>query len=82
MQRIPLNQVKEAYSFTLTAPDGGSNEIQVSPNSIRISDADCPDKLCVKQGAIHNTGLPLVCLPHRLVIQLTDSSSAADIISY
>lgn len=40
-----------------------------------MTDADCGDKTCVKTGSIKETGQSIVCLPHRLVITITDSSS-------
>ena len=51
----------------------GSNQISVSHGSIAVSDADCPDRLCVEQGAVSSSALPIVCLPHRLVIQIREA---------
>ena len=34
----------------------------------RIEEADCPDKLCVKQGTVSKSGESLVCLPNRVVV--------------
>ena len=34
----------------------------------RIEEADCPDKLCVKQGTVSESGESLVCLPNRVVV--------------
>ncbi|MFR6291662.1 MAG: NusG domain II-containing protein [Peptococcaceae bacterium] len=50
----------------------GVNEIQVQDGTIRTLSADCPDQTCVRMGALSPTGLPIVCLPHRLVIQYTE----------
>lgn len=68
---IALSDVTSPYSFTITTPDGHYNEIRVERDIIRISSADCPDLLCVKQGPITNNLLPITCLPHHLVIELT-----------
>lgn len=69
-ESIPLYDVASPYSFTINTTDGHYNEIHVEQGSIRISSADCPDLLCVKQGPITNNLLPITCLPHRLVIKL------------
>lgn len=88
LQSIPLNTVEEAYTFTVVSKNGGQNEIRVCPGSIGIVSADCPDKLCVKQGFISSSLLPITCLPNHLVIQLrteeTDLNAepSADMISY
>ncbi len=78
-ESIPLYDIASSYSFTITTSDGHYNEIIVEPGTIRISSADCPDLLCVKQGPITNNLLPITCLPHHLVIELTPDNLAADL---
>ena len=78
LQTISLCQVQETYSFTLEAAEGGSNTIEVSPGGIAITQADCPDQICVLQGRITDSLLPITCLPHRLVIELKPESSSTD----
>lgn len=67
---IPLSAVTESYELTVTSAEGGTNTVQVTPGSIGILQADCPDKICVNQGFIRNSLLPITCLPHHLVIEL------------
>lgn len=76
IQSIPLEQVKETYSFDITGENGCINHIEVRPGSIGVLWADCPDKLCVNQGFIQSPAIPITCLPNRLVIILraTDDS--------
>lgn len=74
LRHIDLSSVEEPYTFTVSSSDGGVNVIEVRPGSIGIISADCPDKLCVHQGFIHNSILPITCLPNRLVIQVNDTS--------
>ena len=78
IQSIPLNEIREYQVFTITGENGCVNEIEVRPGSIGIISADCPDKLCVHQGFIHDSRLPITCLPNRLVIQLRPISSRED----
>ena len=33
-------------------------------------EADCPDRLCVKQKAICKNGETIVCLPHKVVVEI------------
>lgn len=80
---IPLDDSDAPYRFTVTGENGCVNEIEVRSDSIGIISADCPDKLCVHQGFISNTGLPIVCLPNKLVIRLREADSGTvDIIAY
>ena len=72
LQEIDLSAVAEEYSFEVDWIDGGSNTVCVQPGRICISEADCPDKLCVSQGWLSDEAFPIVCLPHRLIIQVKD----------
>ncbi len=49
----------------------GSNTLRISDKDVCVLDADCPDKLDVKQGAIHKSGETIVCLPNKLVIKIS-----------
>lgn len=50
--------------------DGHYNLIKVENGKVRIEDANCPDKLCVRSGSISRPGKPLVCLPHKITIEI------------
>ena len=70
LREIDLSRVKEPYSFTVEAPDGGHNRIDVEPGRIRVVEADCPDGICISQGWLSDQTVPIVCLPHRLIIKI------------
>ncbi len=76
LMSIPLQETAETYSFTAEGENHCVNVVQVCPGSIGIVSADCPDKLCVGQGFIRDSRLPITCLPNRLVIQLRPSSDS------
>ena len=63
--------------FTIES-DYGFNTVSIESGRLHITDADCPDQICVQSGWLTQTGLPLVCLPHRLVITLDAESQTAD----
>lgn len=48
-----------------------SNVIVIENGSVSIEEATCPDKLCEKQGKISAVGERIVCLPNRLVVQIS-----------
>lgn len=81
---IPLSPDAEPYTFTVIGEDDGYNEIHAADGQIRILSASCPDKLCIRQGGISTSLLPIVCLPNRLVIRVRQGEEDAvpDIISY
>ncbi len=56
----------------------GDNTIEIKDTSIRIIDADCPDKICVKSGFISKPGELLVCLPHKLMVEIKSNDNEKD----
>lgn len=56
--------------------DGGYNTVQISGGEISIIDADCPDKTCVKTGVLRSADIPIVCLPHHLVIRFKEETGS------
>lgn len=49
---------------------GGENVMEIKDGVVTITEADCPDKLCVYQADIQYNGQTLVCLPHRIVVRI------------
>ena len=68
-ERHPLN---EDGTFPL---NGGSNILVIQDGKAWLSEADCPDKLCVKQGRIHYSGQVITCLPNRLTVTVEGGES-------
>ena len=48
----------------------GQNLLIIKDGKADVTEADCPDSLCVKQQSIHKTGQTIVCLPHRVVVEI------------
>ena len=78
MDEIRLDKVGASFSFTVEGADGGFNIIQVERGRIRVSHDDCPDQICVDQGWISDGTVPIVCLPHGLVIEITGGGEDLD----
>lgn len=45
---------------------------EVNDGRIRITESDCPDKICVKTGYISSVGEKIVCLPKKLIVEIED----------
>lgn len=54
----------------------GYNMLVIENGSVYMADADCPDKYCMDYKAISNGGETIICLPHRLVAEVTGERSA------
>ena len=48
--------------------EAGFNRFQLKEGGIACIEADCPDGICVKTGAVSHETETIVCLPHRLVL--------------
>lgn len=70
LRSIDLAAVTETQTFTVETEEG-INVIEVERGRIRVSDADCPDRVCVRSGWLSEGDIPIVCLPHGLVIRLS-----------
>jgi len=55
--------------------NGGSNILVIEDGKAWLSDANCPDHICVKQGKIHYTGQVITCLPNRLTVTVEGGES-------
>ena len=55
--------------------NGGSNILVIADGQAWLTEANCPDLLCVKQGKIHYTGQLITCLPNRLTVTVEGGES-------
>lgn len=78
IKTINLSTVKNSEEFIIKYKDNDFNKIKVEKGRIRITDANCPDKICVKKGWISKPGENIVCLPHRLIISIDGKNSNYD----
>lgn len=76
LYEIDLSKVTREESFVIAWPEGGSNTVCVQPGRICVSHANCPDRICIRQGWLSRQAAPIVCLPHRLVIRLRGAGDA------
>ncbi len=84
IREISLGEVTEPFEFTVTGENGSYNTIRISPEGVAVTEASCPDKICVRTGIRKDSLLPIICLPNRLVIEILeeDGLSWADTVTY
>lgn len=78
LQTIRLDTVVGEYTFDIPGEAGATNTVCVRPGSIAIVSASCPDQICVHQGFISSSLLPITCLPNRLVIRVREEVFVPD----
>ena len=67
---------RHTLSLSGTFPlNGGSNILVIQNGQAWLSEANCPDHICVRQGKIHYTGQVITCLPNRLTVTVEGGES-------
>ena len=66
------NTVIMQYEERPVFPSGISyNLVYVFNEEVRMEAADCRDQICVHHRPVTSSGESIICLPHRLVVELT-----------
>ena len=61
--------------------NGNINTFEIKDGTVHMVRADCHGQDCVRQGSISRTGQTIVCLPHKLVIEITGGEKEYDTIT-
>ena len=62
--------------------DEGYNIIYIHDGQVIVEESNCDNQLCVRKGVIEEPGELIVCLPHKVVVQITGTHEDLDSISY
>ncbi len=78
-ERYPLSVNTEVVIET---GDEGRNTLVIENNKAFMKDANCPDKICEGHSKISYKGETIVCLPHKVVIEIIaeDSENELDVV--
>lgn len=75
---VDLMDITEEYTLEIGTREEEFNLICFSLGSISVLEANCPDQVCVLAGESNGTGKPIVCLPHRLLIEFETEEEEFD----
>lgn len=64
----PEPELSEGTSYNLISVMGGM---------VVVEDADCKDQICVRHKPISSRGESIICLPHRLVVEIVGGENTA-----
>ncbi len=67
---ITIQELSAKEWETIELPNTEYNVFICADNEICMLQSSCPDKICVNHSAISNTGENIICLPHKLVIEI------------
>jgi len=73
--RYPL---QESGEFRVDV-EGGYNVVRIEGGRVSIAAADCPNGDCTRQRPISGPGQQLVCLPHRLWVEIEGDATTGDV---
>ena len=76
-ETVARYSLHEERTEELSDPDRGFNILVIEGGGAFISDADCGDHTCIHTGKISRDGERIVCLPHKLVIEVTGGDTSA-----
>ena len=53
------------------------NILVIKDGMAEITEASCPDKLCVKQGSAEYDGQSIICLPNKVVVEIKGGKTSS-----
>ena len=65
-------------TYEIAQEDGSVNVIAVKDGAVFMQEANCRDGLCIRQGKMRNGAKTIVCLPHKIVVQLPGDAPVSD----
>ena len=71
--RYPL---EKNHTETIHLSDGSYNTFEVKGGYVSMTDASCPDQICVNHSRISKKNETIVCLPDKVVITVENGEEA------
>lgn len=66
-------------SFRLDSGDGGYNLVRIENGTVDMTEASCPDRICVRHRPIAKAGQTIICLPNRIILKIVGGEQAVDL---
>ncbi|MCI8889442.1 MAG: NusG domain II-containing protein [Hungatella sp.] len=67
VEELDLNKDGE---FVIKGYGSGTNTLIIEDGQAYISDATCPDRICIYQGKISSSGEMIICLPNLMIAKI------------
>lgn len=65
--------------YEIAQEDGSLNVIRVQKGAVFMEEANCRDGLCIRQGKMRNGAKTIVCLPHKVVVQIEGDAPQSEV---
>lgn len=73
--RYPLNKDK---TFKIKIDKDEYNIVEIKNGKVKMREANCRDLICTHMPSIEKVGETIVCLPHRLILEIISSDDEKD----
>ena len=80
VERVTLTGHAGTEQLDIPEIDCDLNTVEVKEEEIRIKSSDCPEQICINTGYISKPGPAIICLPHRVVIEIQTVMTTDDLI--
>lgn len=57
-------------TYTIDGVDGGHNTLVIADGKATVTEATCPDGVCVRHRAIDKAGQSILCLPNKVAVRV------------
>lgn len=69
-EEIARYSLSEPREIPITDGETVTNYLVIGEGEARITEANCPDQICVEHRAVSKAGETIVCLPNEIVIKI------------
>ena len=76
VQRFSLS---EELEYRIELEDGSYNLLMIQGGQVYMTEASCPDQICVNHRPVSNVGETIVCLPNEIVLKILERSDKPEI---
>ena len=88
-QKVQIEVGGKAYGIYALAENqtieinenGHLNKITIKDGTVQMSYSDCKNQICVNDGAISMTNQSIVCLPNKVLVEITGGKEDFDAVS-
>ena len=74
--KLPLDRITTPVTMKIESENGGYNYVEAENGKIHVTEASCPDKVCMHTGYISDGAVPISCLPNKLLILIEKKNTS------
>ena len=68
--------LSDNITIEIRQENGDCNILEIKNGKAQITEASCPDKVCVRHRPVSRQGESLICLPNQMVVEIENGEDA------